>query len=154
MAQRKVLSVAVASQRVGHVYLHNEQLKGWAKSTSAYKSTANARSKIQNWIAFYQPDLVILELTDHHSRKGDTSRTLIDALSDEVHEQGVQLRQIPRLRQHPNKYDEAAALAQQFPELTHYVPDKPPIWESEPPQTIIFEALHLALIALNPDTAV
>ena len=50
-----------------------------------------------------------------------------------------------------NKYDEAEALAERFLEMKPWLPKRRTLWDEEPRLTIIFEALSLALRALQQD---
>jgi len=49
-----------------------------------------------------------------------------------------------RNRALPNKYAEAAELADEFPQIAAWLPAKRRLWEKEPRNIVMFEALSLA----------
>ncbi|WP_421726097.1 hypothetical protein [Bauldia sp.] len=55
-----------------------------------------------------------------------------------------------RIQRFANKYEKAAALAKQFPAIEPWVPTKPKLWQSEPRNCILFEALSLAKEIIDP----
>ena len=52
---------------------------------------------------------------------------------------------LTREQNQPNKFAEAAALAERFPDLAAWLPRRPKLWEREPRNLVYFEALALAV---------
>lgn len=98
-----------------------------------------------------QPDIVVTEDVFKHPSKGARSKRLIATIADVARNSHVLDITIQRTQKFTNKYEEAKALAAQFPDLLPWVPTQPRIWESEPLNTIYFEALGMALDVLKSE---
>ena len=146
MAALRVLAVAVGTGTVSYVFFVGERLKDWGLSDKAARSTKQAQAYVQKLIAFLEPDVVVTEKLAKHCRKGSNTKALIAAIArvgaDAV---GTLDVEVSRLQHFPNKYVEAASLAEAFPELKAWVPRKPRLWESAPRNVLLFEALGLAV---------
>ncbi|WP_233557309.1 hypothetical protein [Rhodophyticola porphyridii] len=100
---------------------------------------------MRKWLARFEPDVVITEAIPGESRKGDRSRAITAALARVARDKADLLDvTMERVQAFPNKYDEAEALAIEFPELEPYLPKRRRLWETESPRTILFEAVALA----------
>lgn len=152
MKQLKVLAIAVATGRIGYVFLKGKQLRDWGLSRKASKSPELAAKQAQTWINELKPDVVVTEKIEPGIRKGGKSKELIAAIA-RVAEQNYLLDvSVQRMRHFKDKYTEAIALAEEFPELLPWVPKKRRIWEPEPRNTVYFEALALVKEVLSgPD---
>ncbi|MEZ5812480.1 MAG: hypothetical protein R3D45_13795 [Rhizobiaceae bacterium] len=149
MARLKVLAIAVATGRLGYVFLQGGELMEWKMSRRANRSEEAARSYVKRLIERLEPNVVATEKVGKHSRKGDHTKRIIAAVA-RVAEQSLLLDVVvPRLQQFANKYAEAEALAERFPSLKRQVPRQPRIWESESYSTIYFEAMALALAVID-----
>ena len=82
---------------------------------------------------------------DQHSKKGQKSRDLIGTVARTAEQNYLLDVSVKCPRPTHNKYEDAKALAERFPELLPWGPKKRRIWEPEPRNTIYFEALALAL---------
>lgn len=149
METSKTLTLAVASERVGFVYLENERLVDWGFSTAAVKSTKQASEFLKKRTRLYQPDTIVIEIISRSSRKGQRSRAVTNHFANLTRRTNSKLVRVVRTQAHDNKYLEAASLAEYYPSLRTAVPTKPPIWEKEPLQTVVFEALSLALTSFT-----
>ncbi len=145
MARLKVLAIAVATGRIGYVFFIGDTLKEWKLSKKASRSTAEARKHVTKWIKFFKPDVVVTEKITKHSRKGDRAKGLIAAIARVAENHDLLDVSVTRIKAFKNKYEEARALVQRFPDLHPRLPKEPRIWQSEPFGTIYFEALALAL---------
>lgn len=141
----KVLAIAVATGRIGYVFMIGGELRDWGISRKASKSPDLAAKQAKSWIAHLKPDVVVTEKTDDSSRKGEKTKLLINAITNVTAEAFLLDVAVTRIKLFKDKYTEANALAEQFPELKAWVPKKPRIWEAEPRNTTYFEALSLAL---------
>lgn len=144
MAGYKVLGVAAASGRIGYAFIDNQRLIDWGMSKLASTTPERTKEKVGSWIDLLRPEVVVSERREGTRKRGRTL-TLFAAIEDAAREADVIGTTIHRVRFHKNKYDEAAALAERFPELKPRLPERPPIWLPEPPGMIVFEALALAL---------
>lgn len=148
MAALRVLAVAVAKGRAGYVYLSGGELVDWNLTVKAVKSTSQLVEWLQELITRLKPDVVVTEKLTDTCRKGSTSKRLIRSLAILASHNYVLDVEVPRPRRYPCKYTEAEAMARRYPELTGWLPKRRRYFESEPRNTIIFEALALAEAAM------
>ena len=148
----KVLSIAVATGRIGYVFLIGDKLKDWGLSRKASKTPALAAAQTEHWIAELEPDVVVTEKLPKTSTKSAKTRALIEAIQFVAAKAKLLDVHVPRIQLHKNKYSEAEALGNRFPDLALWVPKPRRIWEPEPRATVLFEALALAVILLEKDT--
>ena len=149
MARLRVLAIAVASGRVGYVYLFDGQLQYWAYSKKASKSPDQARKQVKSWIALFKPDVVVTEKVPENSPKGEHAKGIIAALSRVAEDANLLDVVVTRIQKYKDKYVEARALAKRFSDLKAQIPREPKIWQSEPRGTIVFEALAMALVVID-----
>lgn len=145
MMRRKVLALAAATGRVGYVYFIDGEPVHWVISHKAATSPLLAAKQTAEWISLLAPDLVVTELIGARSRKGSNTKYLIAAMADTAREVDCKDHSVPRVQHYANKYEEADALAARFPMLLAWLPNRPRIWEAEPRNMILFEAVALAL---------
>lgn len=143
-APRKLLAIAASSGKVGFVYLSSGDLLDWGLSAKASKGLDQAFDQARAWLNFYQPELLLIERIDQGTRKGRHAQSLIQAIGAAADDLKIRGERVVRRSQYPNKYAEAAALAQEFPQLEPWLPRPRKIWEPEPRNVIYFEALALA----------
>lgn len=114
--------------------------------------------QVAELIDFYQPDRVVIEdCVDPRSRRGQTSRRLIERIGEVARGRDVAVRRISRaaLRRAfapeggGTKYKIALAIAMQFPELAWRVPPIRKPWMSEDARMAIFDAVALALAVFS-----
>lgn len=145
MAVLRVLAIAVASGRVGYVFLVGDHLTDWKMSRLAAKSTAKAVGIVQQWIIDLQPDVVVTEKIDSAKKKGQRTKEIIAAIAAITAHNYVLDVSVNRTQEYANKYEEAAVLAGKYPDLKPWLPKKRRFFDNEPRATILFEALALAL---------
>lgn len=149
----RILSIAAATGRIAYVYLIGDRLMDWRISDKASTSTEEARAASQRWIETLQPDVVVTEIAVSKTRKGDNTRQLIEAMASVAEESKALDVKVTREQTFANKYDEAAALAERYPELAPWVPRKRRFFDNEHRNTVLFEALALAQSILRNPTA-
>ena len=154
MARLRVLAIAVATGRVGYVFLVGGSLMEWKLSKKASRSPEEARKHATTWIKFFKPDVVVTEKITKHSRKGEHARGLIAAIAKVAEGHDLVDVSVTRIQAFKNKYEEARELVLRFPDLRPRLPKEPRIWQSEPFGTIYFEALALALLVIDRQGAV
>lgn len=151
MNEVRMLAITVASGRIGYVFLIGGRLEGWGMSRAGAASGEAAEAVTRRWIAKLRPIVVITEDMRGRSRKGQKTRDLIAAVAQAARESEVLDVAVCHRHEFENKYLEAKAMAQQFPELCPWVPKPRRIWDSEPRAMVYFEALALAVEVLkNP----
>ena len=139
-----VLAIAVATGKVGYVFLIDGVPYDWGLSLVASQSPRAIYDHTLGWIEYYQPELVVTERIGRLSRKGAVSRTLTNATLKAAQDSDVAIACVDRVQRYQNKYVEAEVLAERFPELEPWLPSVRRLWDSEPRSTIIFEAVALA----------
>lgn len=144
-----LLSVAVATGKIGYVFLIDGVPYDWGLSVVASQSPRDAYEHTKDWIAYYAPELVVTERMGVASRKGAVSRSLADAALKAAQDSDVVIACVDRVQRYQNKYLEAEQLARRFPELEEWLPRTRRLWDSEPRGTIIFEALSLGLTVIE-----
>lgn len=144
MAGLKVLAIAVAKGRAGYVFLSSGELLDWNLSVKAVKSANDVVGWAQGLISDLKPDVVVTEKITENCRKGRKAKGLIMAVVEIASHNYVLDVSVERPRHHACKYEEAQELAGRYPELNGWLPKKRRYFDSEPRQTILFEALALA----------
>lgn len=145
---RHVLSVAANASKVGYVFLIDGAPYDWDISLQANESARAAYQFTTEWVSYYQPELLVTERIGSNSQKGERSRNLINAIWKAAQDAGIPWGCVDRIQRYPNKYVEAAVLAERFPELLAWLPKTRTLWDEEPRRMIIFEALALGLSAM------
>lgn len=140
---RRVMGMAVSSLKIGFAYLIDGELMDWKLSIDASRTEEACFMKVDDWLSYYQPDVLVIEDVEQ-SRKGPNSRLLQSAIRKAALEAEVRVVEVARDLGAANKYAEAEALAAEFPQIAAWLPEKRRLWEQEPRNIIIFEALALA----------
>lgn len=146
MASRnqRALAVAARSGRLGCVVVDDGNLVIWDTSEKGSNSPDEAAAKLHDWIAEFNPNVLVTENPDAPGRKRGQQLAILkrfDVIGQELPIVSLLVRRQQSFR---NAYEEAADLARQYPDLAAMVPNKPPIWGNEPYNLILFEALVLA----------
>lgn len=139
------MGLAVASGKIGMVILRDSQLLDWKVSKVATRSQKDMQRVLQGWLKLHQPDQVISEAINPYSRKSNRTLALMKAAELAVQTAECQHKARARLRSYPNKYDEIAALSMIYPVIAPWAPEPRKCYEPEPLNTILFEALALAI---------
>ena len=149
MKQLKVLAIAVATGRIGYVYLVGQRLMDWGLSRKASRDTQSASAQAKEWIAELEPDVVITQNVPKSSTKSVKTRALIEAITKVARDAHLLDVQVTKPHFFKNKYEEAAALGERFPEIAIWVPKIRRLWEPEPRTTVLFEALAMACVLID-----
>lgn len=144
MAALKVLAFAAATGRVGSVFLDGESLQHWHVSIKAAGNSVEAAGYAQEMINRFKPDVVVTEECDSARHKGRNTLDLIGAIARTAAHNDLLEVSVPRERRFPNKYAEAEALVERYPELAPWQPQRRRFYDNEPRHTVLFEALALA----------
>lgn len=145
MAALSVLAIAVASGKVGYVYLQGGTLRDWGITVKAAKTGSDLVGFVQGLINDLKPDVVVTEDHTAGCRKGARAKRLIATLAELASHNAVLDVSVERPRNHPSKYEEAQELAARYPEIAGYLPArKRRIYDFEPRGMVLFEALALA----------
>jgi hypothetical protein len=139
---RRVMGVAIGSGKIGFAYLVDGELMDWKLSIEASRSERAAFEQAQRWIGYYELDALVLE-APQSSRRGAFSLELHAAVAHAAKSLDVDVVLVEPRRTATNKYEEAAQLAEEFPQLAAWLPEKRKLWETEPRFIILFEALSL-----------
>lgn len=148
---RNVLAMAAASGKLGHVFLIDGTPFDWGASKEASSSPRQAYEYTKKKIAYYQPDLLVTELVTDKSKKGQYSRSLINMIAKAAQDADVQWSLITRQQSYDNKFQEAKALADRFPEIRPTLPPPRHWWQTEDPRMIIFEAVALGISVVDDE---
>ncbi|MCK0103222.1 hypothetical protein [Pseudohalocynthiibacter sp. F2068] len=140
----RVLSVAVRTGRMACVVIDDGNLIIWDASRKAVKTEAQAARKLRRWICEFRPDVLVTENPDSAGQKRGAQLRILKTLGTVAEDQPILNMMVRRQKHFKNAYLEAEDLGQQFPDIKHLVPKKPPIWKSEPYNLACFEALALA----------
>lgn len=154
MAALRLLSVAVASGRIAYVYLIGNRLMDWRVSDRASESEEEAAKSTARWIETLQPDVVVTEDVLGAKKKGYRSKEIIAAIAGVASRAQLLDVSVIREQSFPNKYAEAKALAEKYPDLKPWLPYRRLLLDNEHRNTVIFEALALAQVILRGPTPV
>lgn len=145
MATSRVLAFAAARGRIGSVVLDGDKLIDWRISETAAKSVADAVSHAERLFADFTPTVVVTEEIEFARHKSQHTLSLIAAIAKGAERKQYTAVSLPREHRYPNKYAEADALVNRFPELQPWKPPKRCFYDNEPRNTVLFEALSLAI---------
>lgn len=145
----RLLALAVTHSRIGCVFLIGDQLVYWRISDRATRSRAKAVAWTQKLIDELRPDVMVTEKPEAASKKGAGTKVLIEAVAAVAPDNDLLGVSVVREQAYANKYEEAEAIAGRYPELEPWVPKKRRFFENEPRNTVIFEAMALALAVLR-----
>lgn len=145
MTPLRVLAFAAASGRVGSVFFVGDELIDWHISDKAARDETEAAAHAKSLILDLRPDVVVTEEPEGARKKGSRTLRLIAAISHTAQESHLLDVAVPRAHLYPNKYAEAEALVARYPELAPWQPQKRRFFDNEPRNTVLFEALALAL---------
>lgn len=145
MAALRVLAFAAATGRVGSVFLVGDKLIDWHISNKAAENGVEAAGHAQALINDLQPDVVVTEELETAKHKGKHTLALLAAIARTAEHNDLLDVSVPRDHRFRNKYAEADALVEQFPELAPWKPVKRRFYDNEPRNTVLFEALALAI---------
>ncbi|MEM5471923.1 hypothetical protein WNZ14_09330 [Hoeflea sp. AS60] len=137
------LSIAVGTGKIGYVFMVDGDLMDWGLSLAAAKSQDKAATKVAEWIKFYMPSVIVTERLTLHIRKSGQTLRNIEAIEKLVQDSGIHHVDVERVQFYANKYEEIQALTKRYPQITNWAPRKRRLWESEHPNTVLFEALSL-----------
>ena len=151
MKRLRVLAIAAATGRIGHVFLIGEQLLDWGLSRKASKSPELAATHTQKLIEALKPDVVVSEDISNSSTKSSRTRQLIDAIARVAEKATLLDISMKAAHTFANKYEEATHLASRYPEIAAWVPKPRRIWKSEPRNTVLFEALFLGSAVIDEE---
>ena len=140
-----MLGIAAGTGRIGYALLEGDQLAAWELSRKASRSAQEASQVTRQWLELLKPEVVVTELLSACTRKRGRTLALIPAIEQTANEMKILTASVERRQRYKNKYEEARALARRFADLKDHVPKPPSIWLPEPRNTIVFEALALAL---------
>jgi len=145
----RILAFAASTRGIGYVLLIDGELKDWRLSKKARQSSILAGQWTGRIIERLQPGMVVTEVRGNNSRKGVETRAAIEAIALVAEQAGLHHISVRHEHGYANKYEEAEALAEQFPQIGSWLPKRPRIWQSEPANMIYFEALSMALSVIG-----
>jgi hypothetical protein len=136
------------------VYLIGNRLMDWRISDKGSASEEDAAKSAARWIETLQPDVVVTEDTLGAKKKGQHTKEIIAAVAAVAARAELLDVCVIREQTFPNKYAEAKALAEQYPDLKPWLPYRRLLLDNEHRNTVIFEALALAQVILRGPTPV
>ncbi|MBK8458708.1 MAG: hypothetical protein IPL47_17555 [Phyllobacteriaceae bacterium] len=145
----RLLAIAATHSRLGYAFFIGERLVDWRISDRAAKSAAKAAAWARSVIADLRPDVVVTETPAETKRKGEKTKAMIDAVAAVAADAPILDVSVPRAQGYENKYQEADAIANVYPELRPWVPKPRQFFENEPRSIVIFEAMTLAFSILR-----
>ncbi len=149
MSRVRLLSIAVRSGKIGHVFFSGKKLMDWGLSRCAARSPEQTASHTQKLINRLEPEVLVSEKIGSNNRKSAKTTRNIQAVANVADHNYLLDVQVPRQQAEPNKITEAKELAERFPEIKPWVPRPRKLWETEARYLSIFEALTLALQVLD-----
>lgn len=144
MEPNRLLAFAAASGRIGMVFLIGDRLMDWRLSNFAARLPKAAANYANILIISLKPDVVVTEKIDSAGHKGNSTKELVAAMAEVASNHEVLDVSVVREFRFANKYAEAEALAQRWPDIAPWKPKKRRFFDNEPRNTVLFEALALA----------
>ena len=143
------MAIATHHNRIGFCFLVDKEPMDWQLAHRASRSASKAQKKVREWLDFYAPDVVIVELFTAGTRKGIRAQELTAAIKETVLESGAQFIETERQQPFANKYEQIDSLCDEFPQMQMSKPKKPRFFDPEPAETTVFEALAMAQAVLK-----
>ncbi len=142
--RRRVMAVAVRMGRLAAVLVVDGKVLAWEMSRAAVIQEAKFAPMLRSWIVKFRPEILVSENPDQAGSKGERSLNCL-RVAAHVFEDRAELNMVLcREQTYENRYEEAAALAERYPEISGELPLKPPCWDKEHPKLVLFDALSLA----------
>ncbi len=141
----RLLAVSIVSGRVGFVVFDGDQPTDWGLSKKAAQSPDDLADVLSKWLTKYRPLAVVSEQLTPGTRKRGKTIELIAALASHLASAELLHVRIVRERPYKNKYIEADRIVARFPDLAPWKPVREHFYDNEPANTVIFEAIALAL---------
>ncbi|MEQ9180457.1 MAG: hypothetical protein RIF44_17335 [Nitratireductor sp.] len=148
----RILALAVASGFMVVIVMHKGQLAHWQRWRDKAACPPKARSAFRTVVAQYRPDVIVCEDPDRRCRKSGASLRLLRTLAQAADDEAVRSIRLPRIYAYRNRYEEAVALCDRFPEFELWRPKRWGSYERAPKDIIFFEALAFAAVVMDaPD---
>ena len=139
------VALAASSGKVGLVCLEGTELLDWEISIGASQSVDGAFEQATYWFRYYRPEVVITEDIPGHSRKGDNTRAVVEAIRAAADDLDIPWSEVVPVKRFNNKFEAAAEIAAEYPQLKPWLPEPRRRWEAEDRKIILFEAMTLWL---------
>lgn len=149
----RLLALAVAHNRIGSVFLIGETLVDWRISDRATRSPEKAAVWAHKLVIELAPDVVVTERPYAASKKGSKTKAIIETVAAVAADHKLLDVSVKREQAYSNKYEEAEAITNRYPELKPWLPKRRRFFDNEPRSTVIFEAMALALVILRDPTS-
>lgn len=137
----RVLSFAVGSGACALIVMQHGELVHAERLRDSASHPSKGRSAFRLALSRFEPDLVVFEDPDRNCRKQGVSLRLLRTLAQAVGDESVRGIRLVRVQRYVNQFEEAAALAEEFPEFREWLPSKWAIYERAPRKLLYFEAL-------------
>lgn len=155
----RVLAIDPCTRGFGFALLEGpERLIDWGVKHVTQDKNASCLSKIDRLIEYYQPEVIVVEdPTDKGSRRRLRVRELIQEIELLALRKKINRRNLPYSRIQKafsqsdvlTKYQIAAKIAEQYPELCRHLPRLRRTWMAEDWRMSIFVAVSLAIAFFN-----
>lgn len=142
--RKRVLALAACTGAIAWVFLIDDRVKARKLSRKMWATPLHARSFTRLAVAQYEPDVVVLENPDGRTRKRGKTIQNLQLIVRDLEDQGVPHVLVEKRKMHPNKHEEALAIAKSCPELSVELRPRALTWQTEPKSLLYFEAVGLA----------
>lgn len=147
MQAKRILSVSARHGALACVLFLDGKLMEYHQSRLAIRSVENARHAMQRWIRLYRPAVVLAEDFRTAKSKGAKQRAIIKEIKKTARLHGIRTVSISREKTRGKTFKRFEKLAKRFPKIAHRCPKPPKLWEAEPKEVPLFEALSIAVSA-------
>jgi len=155
------LAVDPTTKGFAFVVLEDGLLVDWGVRHAGSPKNSGSIRKLRILLNQFRPDVLVLEDIRHpSSRRWRRIRYLIGWFGREARSHHIMLRKVTRREVQKQfspysgqltKYRIAVALADRFPELRERLPRVRKMWMTEDERMSVFDALAMAVVAMNPD---
>ena len=84
MMRGKVMGIAIASGKVGHVVMRKGILLDWKVSKQAARSPEQLQKTVEGWITLHRPDRIVTEAINPYCRKSPRTLHLMQTLEEVI----------------------------------------------------------------------
>lgn len=153
----RLLALEIRPKKAGFAVLDGASLHDWG--VTRYGQATPPSKRIASLLDLHMPSIILMRQRPR-MKNDKTVASIVKSITSEAKARSIQIQPLAahqvraffNQRGHRNKHAVAIRLAGWFPELAWKVPPKRKLWQSEPHNTLLFDAVATAVTFLTRDT--
>ena len=148
-SNERILSFAVGNDQLALILLVHRMVVHCESWRRVKAHPTMARSVLRTAIASYEPTILACERPYGLCRKQGVNLKLLQTLVQAIMDEPIPHHLLNRQQPYRNRYEEAEALTERFPEMARWCPKQPHYPDTAPRSLVYFEALAYAVEVLD-----